>query len=140
MHDAIRTADDAFYADGAVFEFSIVTRDESCGGFGSRDERVGDFAAENFLNVVGRDAFELDAEELGVGVAVAGDTVALGHGGSDAEGSGVGGRTLGGEGVWAFMRDVDFAGVVEVDEHGGDGGVVVHGDELVCAVVDVHDE
>ena len=38
------------------------------------------------------------------------------------------------------MVDAEFAGVVEVDEDGGVGGVVVHGDELVRAVVDAHDE
>ncbi len=48
--------------------------------------------------------------------------------------------TMCGDGVGAFVDDVDFAAVVEVDVHGGYGGVVVHGDELVCAVVDMHDE
>ena len=38
------------------------------------------------------------------------------------------------------MVDADFAGVVEVDVERGIGGVVVHRDDLVWAVVDAHDE
>ncbi len=103
-------------------------------------QRGGDFAAGDFLEVGGRDGFEFDAEEVGGEVAEVGDAVALDHAGRDAEGSGVGGGTGDGEVDGWGVVDADWAGVVEIDEDGGVGGVVVHGDELVRAVVDAHDE
>jgi hypothetical protein len=67
-----------------------------------------------------------------------GDAVAFDRAGADAEGSGVGGWALDGEGGGWCVVDADDAGVVEVDEDGGVGGVVVHRDDLVRTVVDAH--
>ena len=86
------------------------------------------------------EVLEFDAEEVGGGVGVGLHAVTLCDAGSNAEGSSVRWRAVGRDCVGAFVDDVYFARVVEVDVERGDGGVVVHGDELVGAVVDVHDE
>lgn len=59
--------------------------------------------------------------------------------GADAERSEVGGGTSDGFGFGFVVDDVYGAGVVEVDEDGGDGGVVVDGNLFVGAVVDAND-
>ena len=59
--------------------------------------------------------------------------------GADAEGSEVGWGAGDGFGFGLVVNDVYGAGVVEVDEDGGDGGVVVDGDFFVGAVVDTDD-
>ena len=101
---------------------------------------VGSDVFAGFGEIGEGEVFELDAEEVGGGVGVGLDAVALSDAGSDAERSGVCGWAVRRDGVGAFVDDVYFAGVVEIDVERGDGGMVVHGDELVCAVVDVHDE
>lgn len=58
---------------------------------------------------------------------------------ADAEGSEVSWGTGDGVGFWFVVDDVYGAGVVEVDEDGGDRGVVVDGDFFVGAVVDADD-
>jgi len=65
--------------------------------------------------------------------------VPLDDAGAHTEGSEMGGGTGDGEGFGGVVDDVHGAGVVEVDEDGGDGGVVVDGDLLVRAVVDADD-
>jgi hypothetical protein len=123
-------ADEAVDAEGGIFEL----------GVDAGDERGWDLATGDLVEVVRREGFEFDAEEVGGLITEVGDAVAFLHARRQAEGSDVRGRTGNGQGVGWFVVDADFAGVVEVDVERGVGGVVVHGDDFVGAVMDAHDE
>jgi hypothetical protein len=103
-------------------------------------EAGGGFAAEGLFEGVEGDALELDAEEVGGGVAEVFDTVAFGDAGCDAIGALDGRRADDGLDLAALLVvDADLARVVEVDEDGGEGGVVVDGNLLMRAVVGADD-
>jgi len=120
-------AEDAFDAQRRVVIEGV------CAGM----ERLsGGFAAKLCRQGLDWDVLQLDAEKVRRQLTLILDGVALEAAGADAEGSGVGGGPVDNFSVWPFVGDVDDTAVVEVDVDRRDGGMVVHGDELMRAVVD----